>query len=160
MPRVRVIGCGNPDAGDDAVGLLAVREVRTLLGGFEDVEVVEAGPAFRVLELAEGARAIVVVDAVRTPSGRRTPGELVRAEGGPDGLPAELSSSLSSHGLGLADAVGLAAALGHAPRVVFHGVEAEAVTAGSPLSAPVASALPSLVERVLAEVRALLGPSL
>lgn len=160
MPRVRVIGCGNPDAGDDAVGLIVVREVRARLDGVRGVEVVEAGPAFRVLELAEGADAIVVVDAVRAPSGLRTPGELVRAEGGPDGLPAELSSSLSSHGLGLAEAVGLASALGRAPRVVLHGIEAADVTAGSPLSEPVASALASLVEQVVAEVRALLGPTL
>lgn len=148
---VRVIGCGNPDAGDDAVGLVAVREARGALAALPAVEVVEAGPAFRVFDLLEGADAAIVVDAVREPTGARTPGELVRAEGGPGGLPVDLRSSLSSHGLGLAEAVGLAAALGQTPLIVFLGVEAADVTAGHPLSPPVAAALPGLVDRIAAE---------
>ena len=150
MARVRVIGCGNPEAGDDAVGLLAVRALRGRVP--PEVEVVEAGPAVRVLDLLEGADTVIVVDAVRAPAGGRAHGTVLRAEAGADGLPAELRGSLSSHGLGLAEALGLAAALGRMPRVVFIGVEAADVTVGRPLSPPVASALPTLVDLVVAEV--------
>ena len=147
MSRVRVVGCGNPDAGDDAVGLLAVREARRSL--HPSVEVVEAGPALRVLDLLEGVDAVIVVDGVRTPKGVREPGAIIRAQAGPDGLPAELRSSLSSHGLGLSEAVGLAAALGPLPRVVFLGVEISDVEAGHGLSDAVSSALPELVGEVV-----------
>ena len=76
----------------------------------------------------------------------------MRAEGDAGGLPAELRGSLSSHGLGLAEAVGLAAALGHAPRVIFHGVEAAGVEMGSPVSDAVTAAMPALLEAILADV--------
>jgi hydrogenase maturation protease len=153
ISRVRVIGCGNPEAGDDAVGLLAVGLARRRLP--PAVEVVEAGSALRVLDLLEDVDAVVIVDAVRAPSGGREAGALVRAVGDPDGLPAELSGALSSHGLGIAEAVGLAAAMGPLPRVVFLGVEADDLTAGHGLSPAVAAALPALVDALVEEVAAL-----
>jgi len=157
MAVVRVIGCGTPDAGDDAAGLLAVRAARAELASLSDVEVVESASPLDVVHLLEGADAAVLVDAVRTPSGGRRPGELVRAEAARgEPVPVELRSSLSSHGLGLAEAVGLAAAMGPVPRVLVLGVEVGDVTAGAGLSPPVAAALPDLVERLLAEVSRLL----
>jgi len=151
--RVRVIGCGNPEAGDDAVGLLAVGLARRRLS--PEVEVVQAGASLRVLDLLDDVDAVVIADAVRTPSGAREPGTIVRAIGDADGLPAELRNSLSSHGLGLAEAVGLAAAMGPLPRVTFVGVEAEDLTAGHGLSPAVASALPALVDAIVREVAAM-----
>jgi hydrogenase maturation protease len=155
MRRVRVIGCGNPDAGDDAVGLLAVRAARQRLPAL--VDVVEAGPALQVLHLLDDVDDVIVIDAVRAPGREREPGTLVRAVGGPGGLPADLRSSISSHGLGLAEAVGLAAVLGPVPKVVFLGVEVADVAAGASLSAPVEAALPSLVDAVVAEAQAVAG---
>jgi hydrogenase maturation protease len=115
--------------------------------------VVPQASPLEVVHLLEGAGAVVLVDAIRTPGGGRAPGELVRAEA--DGLPAEIRSSLSSHGLGIAEAIGLAAAIGDAPRVVVLGVEAEAPAAGGGLSAPVARAVSPLADMVVAEARAL-----
>jgi hydrogenase maturation protease len=155
MVRVRVIGCGNPEAGDDATGLLAVRAARARLPS--DVQVVEAGVSIRVVDLLEDADAVVIVDAVRAPSGARVAGSLVRAVGDPSGLPAELHGAISSHGIGLAEAVGLAAALGPLPRVVFLGVEADDLTAGRGLSPAVAAALPALVDAIVDEAAALAG---
>lgn len=154
MTRVRVVGVGNPEAGDDAVGLLAVRAARADLESL-GAEVVETGAGLHVVDLLSGARAVVVVDAVRTPSGGRAPGTIVRAEAGPEGLPSEVGSSLSSHGFGVAEAVGLVAALDDAPRVVFLGVEVADVTAGHGLSGAVAAALPELAARVLTEAQLL-----
>ncbi len=79
----------------------------------------------------------------------------MRAETGPEGLPAEIGSSLSSHGFGVAEAVGLVTALEGAPRVVFLGVEIADVTAGHGISEAVAVALPELAARVAGEVRML-----
>lgn len=154
MTPVRVVGVGNPEAGDDAVGLLAVRSARAELEALE-AEVVETGAGLHVVDLLAGADAVVVVDAVRAPAGGRPPGTIVRAEAGPEGLPTEVGSSLSSHGFGVAEAVGLAAALEDAPRVVFLGVEVADVTAGHGLSRAVAGALPELVARIVTEARLL-----
>lgn len=148
----RVIGCGNPDAGDDAVGLVVARAVRSRVPG--DVDVVETRDPLRVLDLLDGVDRVVVVDAVRSTAGVREPGDLVRAEAGYDGLPASLRTSLSSHGLGIAETIGLAAAMGSVPLIVFHGVEVGSVTAGSGLSAAVAAVVPALTQAVVADVRA------
>ncbi|MGA9160166.1 MAG: hydrogenase maturation protease [Actinomycetota bacterium] len=154
---IRVIGCGNPEAGDDAVGLEVVRRVRDLLGGVADVEVEFAVTGARALDLMLGADAMVVVDAVRTPGGERLPGTLIRVDVGPDGLPVEIASCLSSHGLGLAEVFGVGAAIGSSPRIVFVGVEALEMVLGHALSPAVLSAVPALVEMVLSEVHRLLA---
>ena len=154
MTRVRVVGVGNPEAGDDAVGLLGVRAARPELEAL-GVEVVETGAGLHVVDLLAGVDAVVIVDAVRESRGARPPGTIVRAEAGPEGLPAELGSSLSSHGFGVAEAVGLAAALDGTPRVVVLGVEVADVVAGHGLSEAVAASLPELVTRVVAEARSL-----
>ncbi len=155
MAVVRVIGCGNPEAGDDAAGILAVERARDALERLPGVEVVARASPLGVLHLLEGAASVVIVDAIRTPGRDRPPGTLVRAEAGPDGLPAEIRSSLSSHGFGIAESVGLAAAIGRPPRVVVLGIEAESAAAGAPMSAPIRGALPELASRVVAEARAL-----
>jgi hydrogenase maturation protease len=98
----------------------------------------------------------IVVDAVRPAGPIRRPGRIVRAPVGPRGLPGELASAISSHGMGLADVVGLAVALGRTRRLVFLGVEVDDVTVGRPPSDAVARALPRLSEAIEAEVAALL----
>jgi hydrogenase maturation protease len=157
MASVRVIACGNPNAGDDGAGVLAVAAVRGRLESLPGVEVVAHASPLEVVHLLEDADAVVVVDAIRTPDGGRAPGTLVRAEAGPDGLPAEIRSSLSSHGLGVAEAVGLAAAIGRVPRVVVLGVEAQTSGLGEVLSGAVERGLPQLGDLVVDEVRDLLG---
>lgn len=148
---IRVIGVGSPDGGDDAAGLLAARAVRQRVG--PEVDVVEAASPLRVVDLLEGADVAIVVDAVRTGGGGRPRGTLVRAEAdGAGALAADLRSCLSSHGLGLAEALGLAAALGALPRVVLHGVEVGTVETGASLSPEVRAAMPALVDAVVASV--------
>jgi hydrogenase maturation protease len=154
---IRVIGCGNPEAGDDAVGVEVARRLRDLLAEVPDVEVEFAVTGARALDLMLGADATVVVDAVRTPGGMRPAGTLIRVDVGPDGLPVEIASSLSSHGLGLAEVFGLRAAIGSAPRMVFVGVEALEMVLGHALSPAVLSVVPALVDMVLAEVQELLA---
>ena len=155
MRRVVVVGCGNPDAGDDAVGVLAVREAREHLEAIPGVWVVEGAIGPDLGDLLAEADAAVIVDAMRTPGGTREPGAFVRVEAGPEGLPAEVGTSLSSHGFGVAEAVGLQAALGRSPEIVFLGVEAADVTVGRPLSTAVQACLPALVRSVLREAAAL-----
>jgi hydrogenase maturation protease len=154
---VRVIACGNPGAGDDGVGLAAVPEIRRLLRDVPGVEVLEAGTSLRLLDLLQDGTPVVVVDAVRS-RGAYRPGEIVRVSDLREDIPIGLRSALSSHGLGIAETVGVAVAIRPLQRVALVGVEVRDVAAGSPLSPPVLAALPEVVAaavqlaRELAEV--------
>ncbi len=151
---IRVIGCGNPDAGDDAVGAVAIREVRDRLWSVPRVEVVEAGSPLDAVPLLADAEAVVLVDAIRTRGGARSSGELLRLEAGADGLPVDVRGSLSSHGVGIAEAVAVARALGSRASIVVLGVEAGRSGPGEGLSPEVTAAVPALIELVIAEALA------
>ena len=155
---VRVIGCGNLDAGDDAAGLISVRALRRRFAGRDGVEFVEAPTGMHVLDLLAGARAAVVVDAIHT-GGHRQPGATVRIAVGAEEFPAELAGSVSTHGLGIADAIGLASILGSLPTTVFMGIQVAGTATGEPLSSEVAWAIPGFVDAIEAEVLRLLGDS-
>jgi hydrogenase maturation protease len=150
--RVVVIGLGNRVRGDDAAGLEAVRWLRRAAPA--GVEVVEhEGDAAALLDHWQGAALAVVVDAVRAGG---QPGSLHRLEVVPgreagSGI-ADRAWQVSSHALGLAEAVALAGALGRLPgRLVLVGIEGASFSAGDALSPPVAAT----VERAAAEVLAL-----
>lgn len=151
MRRVRVVGVGS-GAGDDAVGLLAVRAARGELERL-GVEVREVGAAAHLLDLLRDVDAVVVVDAVRAEG--LAPGEIVRVEAGPSGLPAGIRSALSSHGLGVAEAVALSMAMPDPPRVVLLGVGLADARVGAPPSDRVFASVPELGARVVAEARLL-----
>lgn len=145
-----VIGVGNPYRGDDAVGPLVLARLDELVGG-RDVELVPSdGEPTRLLEAWEGAGVAVVVDAART--GSVPPGTVRRAEvAGPPA--AGEAPGTSTHGLGVADAVALAAALGRLPaRLVVYTVEGAAFGLGDPISAPVAAAADRLTPAILADL--------
>jgi hydrogenase maturation protease len=154
-PRVLVIGFGNPDAADDAVGILVVREARAALESIRGVRVIEGPGGPDLIELLSEADAAVIVDAVRTPGAGRPPGTLVRAEAAPGRPPAAVGVPLSSHGFGASEAVALAAALGQVPPIVFLGVEAADVRVGDPMSPAVLACLPALVRSVVEEASGL-----
>lgn len=154
MTRVRVIGCGNIDAGDDALGLLAARRARRLLP--EGVEVVEAGSGAHVVDLLQNVDGVVVVDAIV--AGVESHGATIRLDVRVGEVPAEVRTSLSSHGLGLPEAMMLAAAVGlPLPRVVILGLEARNTEIGSGLSPEVAGQLDALVQAIVHEVSVLKG---
>jgi hydrogenase maturation protease len=163
VARVRVVGCGNPDAGDDALGLLAARAAQQILT--DDVEVVEAGSGARVMDLLRNVDDVVVVDAVLggatggpgDPDGPDEP--VIRLDASSGEVPTGVRTSLSSHGLGLADALMLAAALGPLPRIVILGLAARNTEIGSGLSRDVNEHFDALVRAIVAEVSAMRGAS-
>jgi hydrogenase maturation protease len=101
-----VVGIGQIAAGDDGVGLAVARE---LAGG--GVTVRECADASILLALLEAGQRVVVVDAV---VGGGPPGSVIRLA--PDALGSG-PTPLSSHGLGVAEAIALARLL-YGPRAV------------------------------------------
>jgi hydrogenase maturation protease len=144
-----VVGIGNTSCGDDAAG----PEVALRVAGLDlpDVEVVvHGGPLALVEDLAEHAE-VVVVDATAP---RGEPGRVRVVEVGSTPLRFEPAFG-SSHGIGVAEAVELARALGHLPRrLTLIGVEAAGFEVGAPLSSPVADRLDDAVRAVVAALPA------
>lgn len=146
--RVVVIGVGNAFRRDDGAGLAVIRALRvrpprhTLLAESD-------GEPGRMLDLWNRGDFVVVADAVHTHPG--CPGRLHT-------LSAQRTAEIaqrpaSSHALGLGETFALAAALDRMPReVTVHAVEGYDFGLGRGLSAPVTTALPGLVARVVESV--------
>ena len=72
--RTLVLGLGNEYAGDDAVGVLAVRALRAELTGGADV-VESAASGLALLEVFAGYDRAVIADSIRT--GRSPAGTII-----------------------------------------------------------------------------------
>ena len=150
-----VIGVGNSLRSDDAAGLGVARALRAMAAGSEIVVREEEGETLTLLDAWEGARALVLVDAVCSGA---APGTVHRFDASEGPLPDHLRSSSSTHAVGLSQAIELARALGRLPaRVVVFGIEGRRFDAGSELSSEVRALVDPLAERVLGEVRELLN---
>ena len=148
----RVIGLGQIAAGDDAVGLAILDRVRQM-GPPDGTELVAARDATALVELLQTERRVVVVDAV---VGHPRVGEvlefpenaLATGLGGP--------RSLSTHGVSLQHAVGLARMTScgvTAPEIVLVAVAIappQRYTTG--LSPEVQAAVPVAARVVLAHI--------
>ena len=146
--RTLVLGLGNEYAGDDAVGVLAVRALRAELS--RDVDVVEsAASGLALLEVFAGYDRAVVVDSIRT--GRSPAGTIVEA--GHVELGPSLAPSLHQAGIPELAAVARRLGMGFPDRTRVLAVEvAGPMMFGAPLSEPVAAAIVPLSRRVLEQV--------
>jgi hydrogenase maturation protease len=109
------------------------------------------GEAARLLGLIEGAGHAIIVDA--TLSGAR-PGTIHRLDATASQLPKAMFT-VSTHAIGLADAIELARALGQLPeRCIVYAIEAATFAPGQPLSPDVAAAVDDVIARVLDEIGA------
>jgi hydrogenase maturation protease len=137
-----VIGIGNAWRSDDAAGLEVARALQDSPPEGVDVLAREGEPT-ELIDVWAGAEAVWLVDAV---SSGAAPGTVHRLDASSEPLPAVLFR-VSSHLVGLAEAVELARALDRLPpRVVVYGIEGARFEAGEGLSPEVVDA----VERVTA----------
>jgi hydrogenase maturation protease len=136
-----IIGLGTDTGGDDAVGLLVARRLREL--GLEVLDY--SGEVLGLLDLWEGAESVCLVDAMC--SGRPVGFVCVF-----DAREAPFVSGefpLSTHGLGLFEALGLAEQLGRLPRrVVVYGIEGRNFAPGDEISPEVLSAVEEVAGRI------------
>jgi hydrogenase maturation protease len=144
MPGLLVIGVGTLDGGDDAAGRLVAQGLR----GHPGIAVAEsAGIAADILMHFDGHDRVLVVDACRSGA---EPGTVLRLDGHRDALPALLSPT-SSHGMGVAEAVALARALGLLPpSLAIWAVEGASFTLGAGLHPAVGAAIPALIAQIAA----------
>ena len=141
-----VVGLGNADMGDDAVGLDVARRVLELSPS--GVDVVATDDPASLLDLWADVDDVVVVDAIVS---HRDPGTVVRLDVGATGLPGHGWSAGGTHALGLGAAVELSRALGRLPaRLVLVGVEVGSAAPGSALTAGVSAAVDTAARTALA----------
>jgi hydrogenase maturation protease len=147
-----VLGLGNVLLEDDGVGAAAVA---LLVDQYEvppGVQVLDGGTlGLSLLPYLDAADAVILVDAVRAEG---QPGSFVRLTG--DDVAPAVATRLSPHQVGVADLLDGARWLGRYPqRVVLFGLVPESMELAVGLSGRVRPALPSLVERIVDEARAL-----
>lgn len=152
---VGIIGIGNPDRGDDGIGLRVVADLAARLPQRCKVMACSGD----VLSLVNEWRqwdAVVCVDAAE-PDGR--PGRIRRFDLAVTRLPV-LRSSVSSHAVGLSEAIALAKAL-HClpPRVIVYAVEGSQFGLGAGLSPKVERAIARVAARVDEDIRLLASGS-
>jgi hydrogenase maturation protease len=149
-----VIGVGNEFRRDDGAGPAVIARLRALQPGDASLSGVSLalsdGEPGRMIDLWEGTRLAVVIDAVRDP--RMPPGHRYQlADGAAAGGAA---GAVSSHGIGLGDTVELARVLGRLPgRLTVLAVVGRDFGFGTGLTAEVAAAVPELVGQVREIVR-------
>jgi hydrogenase maturation protease len=131
-----VVAIGNPDRGDDAVGLFVAqhlmirRPARALI-------MEHSGESISLLQCLNGATCAYVIDACAT---SQPPGTITRFDVSAKPLPPD-RFVCSTHGLGLADAIELARALGSLPRCcVVYAIEIRRLDIGAALSPEVTAA--------------------
>lgn len=148
MHRIAVTALGNPDRGDDAVGVLVAEALHKLLP--EDVPVfVHSGDALSLLDHWSGCDAVVCIDAA-APMG--SPGRVHRLDLSIDALPPE-GTGVSSHSLGLREGIALARVLRLMPRkVIVYAIEGCCFDAGAAPTPRVAAAAASTAQEVASDV--------
>ena len=125
---VRILGCGSPLMGNDGIGLKVIEALhKTELKDLKDLDIEDAGVCgLDLLNLLEGARKVIIVDAILADS---PPGTVHRIEGKDllDGT--EPHPLVSMHDLTITDVLKIGEQVQSLPEVVVIGIEI-----GSPAS--------------------------
>jgi hydrogenase maturation protease len=143
--RILVIGCGNPDRGDDAAGILVARRLREL--GVCARE--HSGDGLALIESWSQAEYVILVDAVLTGA---PPGTI----SGCMGADAVLirSANTSTHSFDIANAIELARALDRLPdSLKIYGIEGREFELGAEPQPAVLAAVERVTNLILAEVQ-------
>jgi hydrogenase maturation protease len=155
--HIYVVGLGNPWASDDGAGLEVVHRLQTewLAAGRNPeatvtfVTLPQAG--LELMDFVDRGDVLILVDAVFS----HAPPGTIQHEVWRAGLLAPRGTErASSHGFGIQEVLGLAAAMGRLPsQVIFWGVEVASTAPGEGLSPAVAAALPIVVGRLRRELQ-------
>ena len=148
MSRVRILGIGSP-SGDDQAGWLTIDALLTAgLQGDEGMIIEKLDrPGANLIPQLDGAAWVILVDAMQSSS----PIGHIRHFGMED-WPA-YSQGLSSHGLGVLDALSLARELGGLPaRLDLYGIEIGPVSPCGQARSEIQAAAQQLARRISVEL--------
>ncbi|MCB1740867.1 MAG: hydrogenase maturation protease [Gammaproteobacteria bacterium] len=147
--RPIIIGLGNPFRGDDAVGLHVIEQLEPARERLDTAT--GSGDALWLISTWQDRPLTVVVDAAITNPGCPS-GTVHRLDLTRQALPKTMARC-TSHGLGLAEALSLGAALDRLPaRLVVYAIEAGSFDPGTALTPAVRQAVSEVVDRVLEDI--------
>jgi hydrogenase maturation protease len=144
-----VIGVGNPDRADDGVGPLVAARLAEQLSGMSHIDVVECrGDVLALMDRWGAADTVVLIDAATTAAAAA--GRIHRFDICDGLLPREVSLC-STHDVGVAQTIALAAALEKLPRrVILYAVEARCFRPGASMTEEVTAAAARLPQLIVA----------
>jgi hydrogenase maturation protease len=147
-PRIAVLGLGNLMRTDDAVGMLAIQQLRADPRFPQSIPLIDGGTlGLDLLYPLEGVTHLLVLDAIDAgaPSGT-----LLRYEG--DNID-DLPIAKSVHLLGFSDLISAMRLIGAAPsEIIVLGVQPQAIQWGTQLTPTVEVAMAVLVESAFAQI--------
>ena len=144
-----VIGVGNTDRGDDAVGAEVLAHLEGYVPPGVRLALTSGSDPATVMELWTGESRAILVDAMV--SGTEA-GTVERFDAAAEPLPHNVRL-VSTHALGAGLAVEMARALGRLPeQLTVYGIEGCCYDAGAELSPRVAAAVPVAVGMILEEL--------
>lgn len=149
--RIKIIGCGNPIAGDDGVGIHVINSLKTMsLPGYPTV--LEGGTdPLNLLEMLRGTEKVILVDAVK---GAGRPGDVCLLN--IDRLDIHSPGGVSLHQWGLSHVLQLGNILfpQEMPKeIILIGVEVmDTAPYSTNISQPVKKAIPQVIKAILQEL--------
>jgi hydrogenase maturation protease len=148
-PDIRFIGVGNEYRQDDGVGIFIVRQPGLLhLPGVRIAATQRDGT--HLMDLWQGAATVFVFDAVYSTN---RAGAIYRLDAVKEPLPTDLFP-LSTHRLGIAEAVELSRVLNQLPaELIIYGIEGKNFGQGQGLSLPCKRSAWKVIQRVSEEIR-------
>lgn len=150
--KILVAAIGNPDRGDDGVGMLVAASLTGRLPP-DAALVTRRGDIFGLIDDWADFDALICVDAA-VPAGApaTAPGCIHRIGAATGTLPVDLSFQ-SSHAFGLAEAIALGRALQSLPEtVIVYAVEGGCFDNGAPVTPAVAAAAAAVATCILKEI--------
>lgn len=151
MNFIKVLGIGSP-FGDDQVGWRVAEALKDQISVHDNISqyvIIESHdrPGVRLIELMNEASTIFIIDAVKSNS---KPGTIFRFK---NNEIFESENRLSTHGIGISQALQLGYALDALPdNIILYGVGVDIIEFGTTLSQPVERAIIKVVTRLKNEI--------
>lgn len=151
MNFIKVLGIGSP-FGDDQVGWKvaeALKQQISMHANMSQYVIIESHdrPGVRLIELMSGASTVFIIDAVKSSSEIGTIHRFKNNE------ILESENRLSTHDMGVAQALQLGSALNALPdNIILYGIEIDTIVFGSTLSQRVESAIEQVVVQLKNEI--------
>ncbi|MDI9914445.1 hydrogenase maturation protease [Rhodococcus sp. IEGM 1379] len=149
---VTVVGTGNEFRRDDGIGPVVAQTIQRMHPAGVDVAI-DSGEASTLLDTWAGSDLVIIVDAVVGTTSAGSPAQPGTIRRITDWSSENSGKLTNSHGLGIMEALALAAALGREPhRVVIYTIEAHDTGYGIGLSPSVAASVPAVVSAAVADI--------
>jgi hydrogenase maturation protease len=149
--RKAILGLGNLLYQDEGFGIHALQAMQEAIPASDTVEFVDGGVlGINLLPLVEESSHLLVLDAV---DAGQPPGTILELKG--EQIPLFTAAKLSEHQVGFQEVLGLARFRGNLPPSLhLIGVQPQDLGSGIGLSQAVAAALPEVVNRAMATLKA------